>query len=66
MIDLMTLESALIAAVISLAGAVAVLFGSLKAHYRRLERKLDECERDRAKLWTELAAVKVQLATRKV
>ena len=51
----MTLEQALTAAVVALAGCVGALFAWFKGQFAYVVDKLDECERDREALWTRVA-----------
>lgn len=50
----MTDVQALSAAIVALAGAVGTLWVQVSRATKRLERKLDDCEQDRANLWKQL------------
>jgi hypothetical protein len=54
----MTIESMLTAAVSTLAGAVATLFGLYRRDKLRIEKQLEECNKDRRNLWKELSEIK--------
>lgn len=51
----MTLEQALTAAVVALAGCVGGLFTWFKGQFSLVVQKLGECEEDREKLWARVA-----------
>lgn len=53
----MTLEQALTAAVVALAGCVGGLFTWFKGQFARVAEKLEECERDREALWARVASL---------
>lgn len=72
--DILSLEGALSAAVVALVGAVVFMFGLFRAAYQSLEarlgaaynvieKRLDECERDRNDLWKRIAFLEGQDAT---
>lgn len=52
----------LIGAIGALAGVVAYLYRQTVAHFGEVQKKLDDCEKDRKDLWEELANVR-RLAT---
>lgn len=45
------LETYLLTAVSTLAGAVLVLWGSIQKHAKLTEKRLNDCEEDRSDLW---------------
>lgn len=51
----MSTEQMLLAAIASLAGVVAFLFGLFRLEFKEVKKKLKECEVDREKLWEHLA-----------
>lgn len=51
----MSLEQALISAIVALAGCVGTLFAWFKSQFRLVVKKLDDCESDRAALWKKIA-----------
>lgn len=72
--DVLSLEGALSAAVVALVGAVVFLFGLFRAAYLSLEsrlsvansvveRRLNECEKDRNDLWKKMAFLEGRDAT---
>lgn len=73
--DILSLEGALSAAVMALVGAVVFMFGLFRSAYQSLEarlgsaysvieRRLDECEKDRNDLWKKIAFLEGQDAAR--
>lgn len=53
----MTLEQALAAAVVSLAGCVGALFAWFKGQFALVVSKLNDCETDREALWERIAGL---------
>lgn len=51
----MTMEQALMAAIVTLTGAIGSMALWFKAQFNAVAEKLDECEEDRTELWETLA-----------
>ena len=51
MLGQLTVETLLITGIGALTTSVAALFGLFVNGYKRIQKKLDECEKDRQELW---------------
>lgn len=56
----MSIESALITAVVALASAVGVLWKIERGNVRELNKEMKECRRDRLELWKTIAAMEAR------
>lgn len=56
----MTIEAALIAAIVALTSAVGVLWKIERVNSKELSREMKECRRDRLELWKTIAAMEAR------
>lgn len=56
----MTLESALIAAIVTLAGVVGILWKIERGNVRELAREIKDCRNDRLELWKTIVAMEAR------
>lgn len=57
----MTSEQQLMVAIVSLAGVVAILWAVVISNYRKLEKRTEQCEEDRLKLWKTIAELRERI-----
>jgi len=63
----MTTEQALLAGIAAQAATIGVLWGIIRAgnkkqdlNYEKLQARTEECEKDRLKLWQQIATIKAE------
>lgn len=54
----MTSEQQLLVAIVTLAGVVAILWAVVIANYKKLEKRTEECEKDRLNLWRTISELR--------